>query len=69
MTALTSAEDATGHSPELTELPDERACQTLQGHTKKRQVTLMPKSLRMPCQLGGPRFLMPPRVALAAWCL
>lgn len=45
------------------------ACQTLQGHTKKRQVTLMPKSLRMPCQLGGPRFLMPPRVALAAWCL
>ena len=23
----------------------------------------------MPCQLGGPRFLMPPRVALAAWCL
>jgi len=33
--ALTSAEDATGHSPELTELPDERDLPDTPGPYKK----------------------------------
>ena len=35
LTALTSAEDATGHSPELTELPDERGLPDTPGPYKE----------------------------------